>query len=482
MSRVAASTEFETVIGLEVHVELSTESKMFCACRVTFGDPPNTHVCPVCLGLPGALPVPNRRAVEYAVRAALALHCEIAPVTKFDRKNYHYPDLPKGYQISQFDRPLGTNGYLDVPLPGGGTRRVRIRRLHLEEDAGKSLHDPRLGTLVDLNRAGVPLIEIVSEPDLRSPEEARAYLQELRNVMLYTGVSDVRMEEGSLRCDANISIRPVGSDAFGTLVEVKNMNSFRAVKQALEYEAERQRAVVLSGERVVRETRHWNERAGQTTPSRSKEEAHDYRYFPEPDLVPLRLDADWVEQIRRSLPELPAERRARYERLGLSAYDASVLVDQRPLADFFDACLDRGADAKQAANWVMVELQGYLNETGETLADTRMTPEGLVALLRLIEEGTITGKIAKEIFPELVRTGGDPRSIVEARGLVQIADREALYAVVKEVLAQNPAAVEDYRKGKTNAVGFLVGQVMKATRGRANPALANELVRQALEE
>jgi aspartyl-tRNA(Asn)/glutamyl-tRNA(Gln) amidotransferase subunit B len=471
-------TSWETVIGLEVHVELCTRSKMFCACATAFGAPPNSQVCPVCLGLPGALPVPNRQAVEYAMRAALALGCEIAEDTRFDRKNYHYPDLPKGYQVSQYQRPLGVRGRLSV-----GGRSIGIRRLHMEEDTGKSTHEG-LGaaTGVDFNRCGVPLVEIVSEPDLRSPAEAAEYLRALRSLILYTGVSDVKMEEGSLRCDANISLRPAGSDGWGSLVEIKNMNSFRSVQRALEYEEARQRDLLESGGRVARETRHWDDRRGITFSSRSKEEAHDYRYFPEPDLVPLRVDRAWVEAVRASLPELPPARRARYAGLGLSEYDAGVLVDDPDLAAYFDRLLQAGAEPRTAASWLTTELLGRLNARGEPLsaASGRVPPEALAKLLGLIAAGTISGKIAKEVLDEQVEKGGDPEAIVRSRGLVQISDAGELARVVAGVVAANPASVADYRAGKEKALGFLVGQVMKATRGKANPAVVNDLLRREL--
>ncbi|MBX6350431.1 MAG: Asp-tRNA(Asn)/Glu-tRNA(Gln) amidotransferase subunit GatB [Clostridia bacterium] len=474
---------WEVVIGLEVHVELATRSKMFCACPATFGDLPNTNVCPVCLGLPGSLPVPNRRAIELALRAALALGCRIPPAARFDRKNYHYPDLPKGYQISQYEEPLGIQGHLDLPGEDGEPRRrVRIRRVHLEEDTGKSVHDPEFGTLVDLNRAGVPLIEIVSEPDLRSADEARAYLEELRDTMLYAGVSDVKMEEGSLRCDANVSLRPAGSQAWGTLVEVKNMNSFRSVKLALEYEAERQARLLSEGLPVRRETRHWDEREGVTRPGRGKEEAEDYRYFPEPDLPPLALPAAWVEEIRTSLPELPAARRRRYQSLGVRPYDARILVAERHLGEFFERAVQAGAEPQAAANWTLVEWQAYVKETGKGLAERPDAPEKLAKLLALLARGAISGPVAKDVFREMLETGGDPEAIVAASGRQQIADEKELLAVAREVLSANEKAVADYRKGKRNALAFLVGQVMRTTRGRANPEAAARLLERLIEE
>jgi aspartyl-tRNA(Asn)/glutamyl-tRNA(Gln) amidotransferase subunit B len=476
---------YDTVIGIEVHVELATSSKMFCACPTEFGAPPNTQICPVCLGLPGALPVPNQRAVEFAMRAALALQCHIASETRFDRKNYHYPDLPKGYQISQYKQPLATEGVLEVPAGTGvGAQRIRIRRLHMEEDTGKSLHEGFASHLrltgVDLNRAGVPLIEIVTEPDIHSPEGARLALQALRTLMLYTGVSDVRMEQGSLRCDANVSVRPAGQTELGTLVEIKNMNSFRSVQHALEYEENRQRAALEAGERVRRETRHWDERRGITFPSRSKEEAHDYRYFPEPDLVPLVIDQSQVEAVRASLPELPVARRARYVAAGLPEYDAGVLVEDPPLADWFDRAVGAGAEPRVAASWLTVELLGRLNARGETIAASRVAPEQLAALLRLLAAGTVNGRMAKDVLDEMVASGGDPAGIVAHRGLAQISDEGELGRLVAEAVERNPNVVADFRAGKDRALGFLVGQVMKASRGQANPARVNELLREEL--
>ncbi len=483
MALSAQVVEYEVVIGLEVHVELATRSKMFCSCSARFGAEPNTQVCPVCLGLPGVLPVPNRRAVEYAIRAALALNCTIAGFNKFDRKNYHYPDLPKAYQISQYDQPLARGGHVVIHVDGR-ERRIGIRRLHMEEDTGKLLHEGVVGgSLVDFNRAGVPLIEIVSEPDIRSPEEARLYLQKLRTIMLYSGVSDVKMEEGSLRCDANISLRPAGSREYGTLVEIKNMNSFRSVQRALEYEVSRQTALLRAGERIVRETRHWDEGRGVTFSSRSKEEAHDYRYFPEPDLVPLEISAAWVEEIRASLPELPDARFRRYtEEFGLPAYDAGVLVEDLALAEFFDGAVAAGASPKAASNWVMTELQGFLNAEGKALAELPLTPRHLAGMLEIIDRGTISGKIAKEVFAEMCRTGKAPEQVVEEKGLVQITDEAALREVALRVLAENPGPVADYKGGKQAAIGFLVGQLMKATRGKANPQLANRLLRELLDQ
>ncbi|PZN11522.1 MAG: Asp-tRNA(Asn)/Glu-tRNA(Gln) amidotransferase GatCAB subunit B [Bacillota bacterium] len=478
---------YRVIVGLEVHVELRTRSKIFCNCPNEFGAAPNTHICPVCMGLPGTLPVLNEEALEYAVLAALALNCRIARETKFDRKNYTYPDLPKGYQISQYDQPLATGGWVEIDTPGG-SKRVRIRRLHLEEDAGKSLHDQdATGTLLDFNRAGVPLIEIVTEPDIASAEEARAFLQELRTAILYTGVSDVRMEEGSLRCDANVNVcvagaAPDGGDLRTPITEIKNLNSFRSVVRAIEYEVQRHLEAVRRGEPLARETRHWDEQKGRTRPSRGKEEAHDYRYFPEPDLPRLVLTEEWVEGIRARLPELPRQRRERYVReYGLPAYDAGVLTADRALADFFEAVVAAGVVPKAASNWLMSELLAHLNASGKSVADLPFGPGDLADLLKLIDKGTISGKIAKQVFAEMLETGRHPEAIVKERGLVQVTDEGQLVAWVEQVIAENPEAVANYRGGKTNALSFLVGQVMRLSRGKANPQRVNELLRQRLD-
>ena len=475
-------TEYETVIGLEVHVELKTESKMFCHCPTTFGAEPNTQVCPVCLGLPGVLPVVNRKAIEYAVMVSLALNCEIAPYSKFDRKNYFYPDLPKGYQISQYDLPLARRGYLDLEV-NGRRKRIGIRRVHMEEDTGKLFHpeDGAEYSLVDLNRAGVPLLEIVSEPDIRSPEEARLYLTRLKAIIQYTGVSDVKMEEGSLRCDANVSLRPRGSEEYGTMTEIKNLNSFRSVQKALEYEVERHRRILEDGGRVVRETRGWVEGRGITVPLRGKEEAQDYRYFPEPDLVPLVLDREWVEEIRRRLPELPDQRRRRFvEEYGLPEYDAGVLTASRDLADFYEETVRLFPQPKVVSNWVMGDLMAYLNTRNLEIRKLPVTPASLARMLRMIEEGTISGKIAKTVLEEMCATGQEPEAVVREKGLVQITDEAEIAALADRVISENPSVAEDYRKGKDKAIGFLVGQVMKYSQGRANPALVNRLLREKL--
>ncbi len=480
---------WETVIGLEIHVELKTASKMFCGCDASFGGEPNTRTCPVCLGLPGVLPVLNRRAVELAARFALALGCSIAPLSVFHRKNYFYPDMPKNFQISQYDLPLATAGYLEVDM-GGFTRRVGIIRVHLEEDTGKSVHIGESGrihgadySLEDFNRAGVPLMEVVTEPDLRSPEEARLFLQELKGILEALEVSDCRMEEGSLRCDANISLRPEGEGGFGVKTEVKNMNSFRSLQRALAFEEERQRALLQSGMEVVQETRHWNEEEGVTQPMRTKEYAYDYRYFPEPDLVPLELGPDFIESLRSSLPELPAAKRERFRReYGLPPQDVAVLTSSRAMADYFERGVAAGADPKAMSNWMMGELSAHLNAAGIDISEVRVAPEMLAEMISLIAAGTISGKIAKSVFEEMLATGRDARSVVEERGLTQISDEKELGKVVAAVVAANPRSVEDYRGGKEKALGFLVGQVMKETKGRANPELVNRLMREALEE
>lgn len=470
-------SKYETVVGLEVHVELHTKSKIFCGCSTSFGAPPNTHTCPVCLGHPGVLPVLNRQAVEYAMKAAMAINCEIADWCKFDRKNYFYPDSPKAYQISQFDQPVGQNGWIDIEV-NGKTKRIGITRLHLEEDAGKLTHiDGGHGSLVDLNRVGTPLVEIVSEPDLRSPEEAKAYLEKLRAIMLYCDVSDVKMEEGSLRCDANISIRPYGQEKFGTRAELKNMNSFRGVQRGLEYEELRQADILDGGGIVVQETRRWDESQGKTFSMRGKEEAHDYRYFPDPDLVRVHIDEEWKARVRASIPELPDARQARYiEQFGLSSYDAGVLTASMKLADFFEESLKHTNDAKASANWIMGDLLGYLNANNLELGDVKITGQGLGEMIQLIEKGTISTKIAKTVFKGLIETGKTAQQIVEEQGLVQISDESAILSIVDAIIAANPQSVEDFRNGKEKAIGFLVGQIMKETKGKANPGLVNKLL------
>jgi len=476
---------FEAVIGLEVHAELLTRSKIFCGCSATFGAPPNTHVCPVCLGMPGVLPVLNRRVVEFAIRAGLATNCAIAPASRYARKNYFYPDLPKGYQISMYEEPLCTAGWLEIVLDGG-TRRVGLTRIHMEEDTGKNIHDAHAGgSLVDFNRGGVPLLEIVSEPDLRSPAEAGAYLRSLRSILQYLEICDGNMEEGSFRCDANVSVRPIGSDTLGTKVEIKNMNSFRNVERAVAYELARQVRAVADGERLVQETRLWDAEREETRSMRSKESAHDYRYFPEPDLLPLGVDQDWVDEVRASMPELPGPRRLRFERQhGLSAYDADVLTQRKDVADFFEAAVAAGGGAKAIANWVTTEVLRIVREEklddALVIRDWPLTPAQLASLSQLVERGTINRNTAKSLLPRLLRTGVDPDSLVAAEGLAQLSDRGALEHTVDEVIARHPDQVTQFRSGKDRVLGFLVGQVMKSTGGKANPQLVQELLRAAL--
>ena len=475
---------YECVIGLEVHAQLLTDSKLFCSCATAFQAEPNDQTCPVCLGLPGVLPVLNRQAVELTMRTGLAVQGTVATLNRFARKNYFYPDLPKGYQISQFEEPLIEGGGLDVEVDGT-IRHVRLNRIHLEEDAGKSIHGENLAdpnkSYVDLNRTGVPLMEIVSAPDLRSPEEARIYLQKLKTVLEYLGVCDGNMEEGSLRCDANVSLRPVGTDTLGTRTEIKNLNSFRNVQQAIAYEMERQRDVLDNGGSVVQETRLFDAGRGVTLPMRSKEEAHDYRYFPEPDLVPLQIEPDWVASVRQSIPELPDARRRRFvTQYGLPAYDAEVLVASRAMADYFEATVELFPQAKIVSNWVMGDFLRALNHANHSPDDAPVTPSHLAELLRLIDEGTISGKIAKTVFDDMYRTGSRPGDIVAEQGLVQMSDSNALREVIEQVLAQHPEQVAGYRGGKDKLLGFFVGQTMKATQGKANPAMVNTLLREML--
>ncbi|HHW15308.1 MAG TPA: Asp-tRNA(Asn)/Glu-tRNA(Gln) amidotransferase subunit GatB [Firmicutes bacterium] len=477
--------QYETVIGLEVHAELLTKSKLFCSCSTEFGAEPNTHCCPVCLGLPGVLPVLNKQALEYAIQAALALNGEIAAYSKFDRKNYFYPDLPKAYQISQYDLPLSKGGWIEIKVDGR-TKRIGLTRIHLEEEAGKSVHSGEsiIGSeysLEDYNRVGIPLIEIVSEPDLRSPAEAHQYLERLKAILRYAGVSDCKMEEGSLRCDANVSVRPVGQKEFGVKVEIKNMNSFRAVQRALEYEVVRQTEVLESGGKVVQETRAWDEGRGVTVPMRGKEEAHDYRYFPEPDLPPVVLDREWVERLRAKLPELPGPRAERFVReYGLPEYDADLITSSRRLADWFEEAVREYHDAKAVANWVMGDLLRLLKAEERELDELPLTPGHLAEMLKLMEKGTISGKIAKTVFEEMFHTGQRAEEIVKEKGLVQISDEGELARVVEAVIAANPKSAADFQGGKEAALGFLVGQVMKETKGRANPGLVNQLLRSRL--
>jgi aspartyl-tRNA(Asn)/glutamyl-tRNA(Gln) amidotransferase subunit B len=480
----AILTKYEPVIGLEVHVQLGTKTKIFCSCPVEFGAPPNTHVCPVCLGLPGALPVLSRQAVESAISAAIALHCKINPFSRFARKNYFYPDLPKGYQISQYDQPLAEHGYVDIVV-GSEKKRIGVTRVHMEDDAGKSIHDGFKDsdryTYVDLNRSGTPLIEIVTEPDMRSSDEAYAYLTEMKQVMQYIGVSDCDMEKGQLRCDANVSVRLRGAPKFGTKAEVKNLNSFRFLKMALEYEIERQVELLESGGQVVQETRLYNAEAGRTVSMRSKEHAHDYRYFPEPDLVPLRVSEHWLHEVKSHLPELPADRRERFvQSYDLRDYDAQVLTLTRDLGDYFELAVSVSGDGRTTANWVVGDLMGLLKASGEEITDSPVSAEHLGELVKLINKGELSGKLAKEILPKMFESGDSPSTIMEREGLKQISDAGALEKLVDETIAANPKQVEQYKAGKTALLGFLVGQVMKASRGQANPAAVNEALKKKL--
>jgi len=488
-----AKTQYEAVIGLETHCQLSTETKIFSPSSTAFGAPPNTHIDPICMGMPGVLPVLNQKVLEYAVKAGLALNCQIAPYSKFDRKQYFYPDLPKNYQISQYDLPIAEHGWLEIELYDkvGGTatrKRIGITRLHMEEDAGKLVHggSDRLAgssySLVDYNRAGVPLVEIVSEPDLRTGQEAAEYAQELRRIVRYLGVSDGNMQEGSLRCDVNISVRPVGTETFGTKVEIKNMNSFNAIQRAIEYEIERQIEAIESGEKIVQETRLWDESSQRTISMRVKEGSSDYRYFPEPDLGPIQVSSEQLSTWQAELPELPYQKRERYEsELGLSAYDARVLTDDRAKAEYFEATVAAGAPAKQAANWITQDLSAYLNANSElAITDLKLTPANLAELIGLIEAGTISNAGAKTVLPKLLESGGSPTKLVEAEGLIQLSDADAIGALIDEVLAAHPKELEQFRAGKTKMQGFFVGQVMKKTNGRADPKLTNQILAQKL--
>jgi aspartyl-tRNA(Asn)/glutamyl-tRNA(Gln) amidotransferase subunit B len=474
---------YEVVIGVEVHAQLRTQSKMFCSCGTTFGATANSQTCPVCLGLPGSLPVINHRVVELAIRTGLALNCTINPLNRFARKNYFYPDLPKGYQISQYESPVCEQGWIEIAV-GQGTKRIRIRRAHLEEDAGKNVHETGTNaSRVDLNRAGTPLLEIVTEPDLRSAEEVVAYLKILRDILMYLEVCDGNMEEGSLRCEPNLSLRPVGHKEFGTKVELKNINSFKFVKDAIEYEIKRQTKVLNGGGKIEQETRLWNIDRAETAVMRSKEEAHDYRYFPDPDLVPLSISEERIAELRATLPELPAARQRRFiSEYGLPEYDAGVLTTSRALADYYEACVKLHRQPKIVSNWVMGELLRELNNSGIDVSQSPVSPERLVSLLELVENGTISLKVARDIFPELYTTGKSPEQIVREKGLAQVSDEGALEKIIDEVIVKNPTQVEQYKGGKSQVLGFLVGQVMKASGGKANPGKANELLKKKLAE
>ncbi len=477
-------TQYEAVIGLEVHLQLLTGTKIFCSCSTRFGDPPNTHTCPVCLGLPGALPVLNREAVTMAMKAALALNCAINPRSRFARKNYFYPDLPKGYQISQYDEPLAEHGHLDIDL-NGTQKRIGITRVHLEEDAGKSLHegfaDSDRKTYIDLNRSGVPLIEIVSEPDLRTPEESYEYLTRLKTLMLYLEVSNCNMEEGSLRCDANISVRPAGSAEFGTKTELKNLNSFRFLQKALAYEIDRQIEVLTSGGTLTQDTRLWDSREQRTYGMRSKEFAHDYRYFPEPDLLPMVITDEWKEEVRQSLPELPQVREDRFlHKYGLPRQDAVLLAASRTMADYFEAVVGSSVEPKLAANWILNDLIFLLQENRKDFVEYPVPSENLAELLKLIGDEKISGKMAKDILAEMVRAGRRAEDVMAEKGMVQINEPEKIAAVARRIIAANPKQVEQYRSGKTATFGWFVGQVMKATGGQANPKLVQDVLKQEL--
>jgi aspartyl-tRNA(Asn)/glutamyl-tRNA(Gln) amidotransferase subunit B len=472
---------YEPVIGVEVHAQLRTQTKLFCGCPTSFGLPPNTQVCPVCLGLPGSLPVLNERAVEMAVRTGLALNCDMTLANQFSRKNYFYPDLPKGYQISQYDLPICGPGWLEISV-NGKSKRVRIMRAHLEEDAGKNVHDEGAeGSHVDLNRAGTPLLEIVTEPDLHSADEVDAYLKTLRDLLVYLDVCDGNMEQGSFRCEPNVSLRPQGQETLGTKVELKNINSFRFAKDALEYEMSRQADILREGGVVAQETRLWDVNKGQTAVMRSKEAAHDYRYFADPDLLPVILDSEWIEELRDTIPELPSARRQRLiQDYQLSEYDAAILTDSKGLADYFEACVKFFPHPKTVSNWVTGELLRELNTSGNSAEDSPVGPERLAELLQLVDSGTVSLKVARELFPELYSTGVTPEQLVKEKGLLQVSDEGQLNAIINEVLAQHPAQVEQYRGGKEAVLGFLVGQVMKASKGAANPGKVNELLKHSL--
>ncbi|MFA5352667.1 MAG: Asp-tRNA(Asn)/Glu-tRNA(Gln) amidotransferase subunit GatB [Thermodesulfovibrionales bacterium] len=476
------SGKYEVVIGLEVHAQMATDTKIFCGCSTKFGSGPNSQTCPVCIGMPGVLPVLNRKAVEFAIRTGIATNCTISPYSRFARKNYFYPDLPKGYQVSQYELPICEHGSIEIVVDGE-TKTIGITRIHMEEDAGKNIHEGSGSySFVDLNRTGVPLMEIVSEPDLRSPQEAAAYMKKLRTILRYLGVCDGNMDQGSLRCDANVSIRPVGQKEFGTRTELKNINSFRFVEKALEYEIKRQIKVTEEGGRVIQETRLWDSAANVTQSMRSKEEAHDYRYFPEPDLVPIVTPKEWIDEIRSSLPELPDDKRHRFiSDYGLPEYDADLLTSERSTADWYEEAVKAGGQPKAVSNWMMGELMRLLNEENRSIEDCLVKPGLLADMLKLMDSGTISGKIAKTVFEEMYRSGKDASVIVKEKGLVQISDTGALETAIDEVIAANPSETERFRGGDEKLMGFFVGQVMKATKGKANPGMVNELLKKKLQ-
>jgi len=475
--------QFEAVIGLEVHAQLKTKTKIFCSCPTFFGAPPNTHTCPVCLGMPGVLPVLNKKVVEYAIRMGIATNCTISNNSRFARKNYFYPDLPKGYQISQYELPIAQNGHIDIDV-NGVKKRIGITRIHMEEDAGKLIHDPsRPYSMVDFNRTGVPLIEIVSEPDIRTFEEAGEYLRKLRSILRYLDICDGNMEEGSFRCDANVSIRPKGDEILGTRTELKNLYSFKNVEKAIQYEIERQKEVLLEGGNIIQETRLWDPAKNSTTSMRGKEEAHDYRYFPDPDLLPLVIDDRWIEEVKNSLPELPDRKKERFiSEYGLPEYDAGVLTSAVEIAGYFEACVKEFDSPKQVSNWVMGALLGLLNTEGKTIEESPVSSSNLARLLKLIDQNVISGKIAKTVFEEMAKTGKSPEEIVKEKDLVQVTDESALENMITKLIESCPKEVADYKAGKTKVVGFFVGRVMKETKGKANPEIVNRILKEKLRQ